>query len=151
MVNPSALLPPRQKKFCRTLAKCVLNKLLSSPYAAELVIVLCKWGCEQVDNSCKQYRAPQLMFTSLKRDVSGRYVTDKSCTSWVCKCLREHVRADNLVWFWLAYAENTICLAVMFFAHLSNPTCTSGPLWLDPNSSVYSIQGGLRHSAVLCW
>ena len=68
MVNPSALLPPRQKKLCRTLAKCVLDKLLLSPSAAELVskcpIVLCKWACEQAVYSCEQYRVPKLKFTS---------------------------------------------------------------------------------------
>lgn len=153
MVNPSALLPPKQKKLCRTLAKCVLNKLLSSPYAAELVIVLCKWGCEPVDSSGKQYRAAQLKFTSLERDVSGRYVTDKSCTSWVCKRLREHVRADNLVWCWLAYVENTICLAVLFVCtpfqphlHFRAPVARSQQLGLFTSRRTQT-----RHSAVLFW
>lgn len=43
---------------------------------------------------------------------------------------------------WLANAENTICLALVFFfffGHLSNPTCTSGPLRLHPTSSFYSL------------
>ncbi len=68
MVNPSALLLPRQKKLCRTLAKCVLNKLLLSPSAVELVskclIVLCKKACEQLDYSCEKNRAAKLKFTS---------------------------------------------------------------------------------------
>lgn len=64
MVNPSALLSLRQKKLCRTLAKCVLNKLLLSPSAAEMVSKCLVVLREQVEYSCEQRWVPKLKFTS---------------------------------------------------------------------------------------